>query len=176
MTASTQCCVVHHLLVSPQKRCWAAHNPLDDTNNIRSSDASCRSLTYCYVVPLLMHKYTGHADAFSSPTTRQLLQQRCPAGCASDGCVLDSGGYRCSRCEGALVFNPDSGLCACPAGRYGGDSTCIDCYKGSYCTGGTYNGPGTPPQTACGSGMTTVGRRSTSARACGASLVWSLHA
>lgn len=87
--------------------------------------------------------------------------------------MLDSttGGYKCTKCKNALVVNPDSGVCECPAGRVAGDETCTDCAKGSYCEGGTYTAPGTPSQTACptadGEQMTTIGKRSTSKKACG---------
>ncbi len=111
------------------------------------------------------------ADAFSS-ATRSLQQdgpnQRCPAGCDVGGCVLDStsGGYKCTKCKGALVVNPDNGNCDCPAGRYASGETCVDCDKGSFCAGGTFTGTGAPTQTSCPNSLTTIGKRSTSVKAC----------
>jgi hypothetical protein len=78
-----------------------------------------------------------------------------------------SGGYKCILCLGSLLLNTAKGTCDCPAGRFGGDGTCADCWKAHYCPGGTYTGPGTPAKTPCPASMTTTGRRSTSIRACG---------
>lgn len=104
----------------------------------------------------------------------RLLQQatpnaRCPAGCADGACVLDStsGGYKCTACKGSLVVNPDDGNCGCPAGRHGTTDTCQDCNKGSYCAGGRYTAPNLPAQTPCPNSLTTIGKRSTSIKACG---------
>lgn len=101
----------------------------------------------------------------------QEINTRCPAGCASDGCVLDStsGGYKCIKCSGTLTVNTDDGTCGCPAGRYASDNDCTDCLKGSYCLGGKYTGPGIPAMTPCPGTdqLTTIGKRSTSLKACG---------
>ena len=101
----------------------------------------------------------------------QQVNQRCPAGCAADGCVLDStsGGYKCIKCQGLLTVNADDGTCGCPAGRYATLNTCVDCDKGSYCLGGTYTGENVPAPTPCPgtNQLTTIGKRSTSLKACG---------
>jgi hypothetical protein len=112
------------------------------------------------------------ADAFSS--ARSLQQdspnQRCPAGCDVGGCVLDStsGGYKCTKCSGALTVDSDTGKCGCPAGRHISNGDCVDCPKGSYCEGGLYDGGSTPSATTCPSArLTTIGKRSASLKACG---------
>lgn len=117
--------------------------------------------------------YPRVACALAGRLLRQLPHQRCPPGCAPDGCVFDltpSRGYSCIKCLGALMVDTAKGTCACPAGRYGTTNTCVDCEKGNFCLGGDYTGPNTPPQTSCGTDMTTVGKRSPSIRSCGESL------
>lgn len=110
----------------------------------------------------------GTADSFTSRSLQQ-VNDRCPKGCDTGACVLDStsGGYKCTKCQNALVVNPDSGVCECPAGRYADGNTCTDCMKGSYCAGGMYNAAGLPAQTTCPNSLTTIGKRSTSIKACG---------
>lgn len=107
----------------------------------------------------------------------RLLQQvnvRCPAGCASDGCVLDStsGGYKCHKCLNALVVDADTGTCKCPAGRYATTNNCIDCDKGYHCAGGIYTAPNVPTRVICDTDLTTIGKRSLSIKACGECLLW----
>jgi hypothetical protein len=112
-----------------------------------------------------------HADAAAAPAHRWLLQvnTRCPAGCATGACVLDStsGGYKCTKCKGQLVVQPNDGTCECPAGRYASGESCVDCDKSSYCLGGTFDGLGAPGKVGCPSDMSTIGKRSTSIKACG---------
>jgi hypothetical protein len=87
-------------------------------------------------------------------------------------CDLDplTGSYRCTLCQSNLVLT-ESGLCACPVGQYGTNSSsepvCTDCPKGSYCPGGTYTAPGTPEKLACGANLTTAGKRASKLAACG---------
>jgi len=103
------------------------------------------------------------------------VNQRCPAGCAADGCVLDStsGGYKCTKCKNLLTVNADNGKCECPAGRYANadaeNPTCLDCDKGYFCLGGEYKGASDPKREQCGDGtdLTTIGKRSTTIKACG---------
>jgi hypothetical protein len=99
-----------------------------------------------------------------------LQSQRCPAGCASDGCVLDStsGGYKCTKCQNKLVVNSDDGTCGCPAGRYAPtENDCTDCPKGSWCAGGKYEAVNNPDKSDCTTDLTTIGKRSTSIKSCG---------
>jgi hypothetical protein len=105
--------------------------------------------------------------AFSARSLQQ-VNQRCPAGCDTGACVLDStsGGYKCTKCQGQLVVNQDNGKCECPAGRYAGDNTCVDCTKSYFCEGGVFDGAGLPAQTACPDTLTTIGKRSISKKAC----------
>jgi hypothetical protein len=98
------------------------------------------------------------------------INVRCPAGCASDGCVLDStsGGYKCIKCQNKLVVNSDDGTCGCPAGRYAkNENDCEDCPKGSWCAGGTYAAVDTPAKVDCTTDLTTIGKRSISIKSCG---------
>lgn len=122
----------------------------------------------CCVVLLLA------CAAVSVSASRQLLQSStCPAGCGTStgDCIFDSSAnsYKCVRCQNKLVVNTITGTCDVPPGRYATDNDASDCLKGQFCEGGVYVASGSPNYTECtsfSSGLTTIGRRSTSKKAC----------
>lgn len=125
------------------------------------------------------HLVAPRAGAVRHLTQLTFPNPTCPVGCAEGKCSLDSTlGYVCSECVSPLIPNPtqQDGRCGCMPGSYyveGGALECTQCDKGFYCLGGTFwadveTGVVTGPQRVeCGPGLTTAGRRSVSATACG---------
>ncbi|KAF8057265.1 hypothetical protein HT031_006073 [Scenedesmus sp. PABB004] len=99
---------------------------------------------------------------------RRLLQG-CPDGCSTDdgACVPGSDGtLRCTACLGNRVVARD-GSCGCRKGSYltslNTNVNCTACLAGSYCPGGPQSASNI---TACGTGLTTRGQRTSSFTGC----------
>lgn len=110
------------------------------------------------------------ASARSLDNGRHVLQAQtgCPAGCATDSCILGStdGTFKCTLCQNNLILNSD-GACSCPEGYFiSSGPSCAVCPKGSYCPGGTFTGGSSPDKTVCPSSMTTRGQGARDVRAC----------
>lgn len=57
----------------------------------------------------------------------------------------------------------------CPRGKYSiaGTTACVDCEKSYYCAGGDYVATQNSSKILCPDGMTTIGKRTETARGCG---------
>jgi hypothetical protein len=96
----------------------------------------------------------------------------CPGGCKKDQCLsLPGGGFWCNECVTGLVLNSVDGTCGCPPGRFSAAAPdqavqCIDCPKGDFCRGGSFEAA---VKTPCGEGLTTIGQRASAPSNCGES-------
>lgn len=69
-----------------------------------------------------------------------------------------------------MLYLRSAAVSACPAGKYADPAaaSCIDCSKGFWCAGEVYSSSSPPSQVPCPGNMTTIGKRTTSLRGCGA--------
>jgi hypothetical protein len=69
----------------------------------------------------------------------------------------------------AMLMSVCVSATGCPRGKYSlaGTTDCLDCDKGYYCAGGDYVATQNSSKIACPPGMTTIGKRTETARGCG---------
>lgn len=124
---------------------------------VGSSVASARTICWWIRQP---------ASVVSAPAAADHVHRQTAATAGAASCTsvarVTSAAHHTARC----IYAP----AACPRGMYSeGKEKCLDCPKGSWCPYAIYSNANPPPVQPCPAGMTTLGRRSGSARSCGES-------
>lgn len=118
-------------------------------------------------------KSTSDLQSSSAAVAPQSVNVVCPDGCKKDQCLsLSGGGFWCNECVTGLMLNGSDGTCGCPAGKFSAagpdqEVKCLDCPKGSFCRGGSFQ---TALKVPCGEGLTTIGQRASGPSNCGESV------